>query len=66
MSSGAVKRRNDGEDDEAEVMEDASHVGKVRKREAGLNGLISPEESPRSVKDQQHHHQVGVAPSMDE
>lgn len=57
MSSGAVKRRNDGEDDEAHVTEDVNHVGKVRK--IGQNGLLSPEESPRVIKD---HHQVREAP----
>lgn len=42
--SGAVKRRNG----EEEVIED--HVGKVRKREAGM-GLYSSEVSPRPLSD---------------
>lgn len=48
--SGAVKRRN-GEEEEVGP-EDTNHVGKVRKKEAE-GGLFSPEESPRSVSDNQ-------------
>lgn len=61
VSSGAVKRRNDGNDDGVYSEEDGTarpddedvavnHAGKVRKREAGLSASLScasPEESPR-------------------